>query len=121
MSGTAKGGVKLRETMIKKYGSEEAWKEIMRQKASKGGKNSNNGGFASKKRDSDGLSGADRASIYGAVGGRISRRTSKKPVYVPTKDNVVAKNSRTNEEILKAGAIIEEKRHPITNILRRFV
>jgi hypothetical protein len=39
MANNAKGGEKLRERMIEKHGSEEAWKDYMRTIASKGGRN----------------------------------------------------------------------------------
>ena len=39
-----------------------------------GGKNGRTGGFASTKKSDDGLTGAERARIAGAKGGRISRR-----------------------------------------------
>lgn len=35
-------------------------------------------GFGSTKRGKDGLTGAERAKIAGALGGRISKRTKKK-------------------------------------------
>lgn len=41
----------------------------------KGGKNGRTGGFASSVVGEDGLTGAERARIAGARGGRISRRT----------------------------------------------
>ncbi len=69
MAGTVKGGIKLRETMIKKHGSEAAWKEWLRENASRGGKNGHTGGFAANR---------ERARWAGAKGGRISRRKPKK-------------------------------------------
>ena len=56
--------------MIEKYGSEEAWKEIMRSRGSRGGKNGTkeNGsikGFAAN---------IERAREAGRKGGKISRR-----------------------------------------------
>lgn len=63
-------GKKLRNSMVKKYGSEEAWKAHMREIGSKGGKRSpHKSGFG------DGEAGRERARRAGAVGGRISRRT----------------------------------------------
>lgn len=64
------------ETMIKKHGSREAVTEIMQAIGAKGGKRiGTKGGFACMLPDKNGLSGKDRARIYGAKGGRISRRT----------------------------------------------
>lgn len=75
MSGTKAGATKLRATMIKKYGSEEAWREHMRNNGSKGGRNGNKklnpnyqGGFAHPDAN---------PKAAGARGGRISRRTKK--------------------------------------------
>ncbi len=42
---TLEGGKNLRKSMIKKYGSEEAWKEVMRSRGKQGGKASGTGGF----------------------------------------------------------------------------
>ena len=63
-----------RETMQERYGNPS---EFMRTIAAKGGRNSNNGGFASKKVGSDGLTGAERAVRVGTIGGRISKRGKK--------------------------------------------
>lgn len=45
-----------------------------------GGQKGRTGGFASAKLGSDGMTGPDRASVYGTIGGRISRRTKKAKV-----------------------------------------
>lgn len=71
MANTKAGGIKLRETMIKKFGSEEAWKEVMRERAAKGGKVSSKltgAGFSHKDAD-------PRAA--GRLGGRKSKRYAK--------------------------------------------
>jgi general stress protein YciG len=60
---------KLRDTMITKYGSEEAWKEHMREVGRKGGSVKRpNRGFG------NGEAGRARARKVGSLGGRISRR-----------------------------------------------
>lgn len=74
MAQTKAGGQKLKEHMIAKHGSEEAWKAYMRTLGSKGGANGNTGGFASDKVGDDGLTGVERAKVAGAKGGKISRR-----------------------------------------------
>jgi len=48
---TPEGGKKIKETMIKKYGSYEAYKDFMRSIASTGGKNSSGYAFAHGKVD----------------------------------------------------------------------
>lgn len=63
MAGTVEGGRKARDTNIKKYGSDYYTKI-----GAKGGLIGKSGGFA------DGEAGRERARIYGAIGGRISRR-----------------------------------------------
>lgn len=68
MSGSKAGGVKLRQTMINKFGSEEAWREWMKENGSKGGKNGTTGGVAGD---------SERASILGAKGGKVSKRGYK--------------------------------------------
>lgn len=63
MPGTKTGGLKARETNLKKYG-----KEFYRIIGSKGGQNGHTGGFAAR---------PELARTAGAKGGRISRRTGK--------------------------------------------
>lgn len=65
MAGTRAGGVKARETQIKKYGSEAAYLEFMSSIGAKGGKRGHTGGFYTNRA---------LARIAGAKGGRISRR-----------------------------------------------
>lgn len=77
MSQTKAGAAKARQKMIERYGSEEAYKENMRNRARKGGANSNSGGFASTVVGKDGLNGYQRARVAGAVGGTKSRRNKK--------------------------------------------
>lgn len=61
---------KWRDSMIKKYGSEEAYKAFMRSLASKGGKapHKTPRGFAAN---------PETASEMGAIGGAKSKRTKK--------------------------------------------
>ena len=76
---TKEGGKTLKATMIKKFGSEEAYKEYMRNMSAKGGKVKGiEKGFASFKEGSDGLTGRQRARVVGKTGGAISKRPSKK-------------------------------------------
>jgi general stress protein YciG len=66
---TAKGGAELRQTMIEKYGSEEAWRQHLRHLGSLGGKTKNsNKGFGSNRQ---------LASEAGRRGGSKSRRRRK--------------------------------------------
>lgn len=76
IAGTSSGWAKARQTMIDKHfnGSEEKFHEWQQYIGSLGGSQSNEGGFASKKIGKDGLTGRERASKYGAMGGRISRK-----------------------------------------------
>jgi hypothetical protein len=66
MAGTKEGGLRAAETTKKRWG-EDFHKHI----GAIGGRNSKTGGFAA------GDAGRERARIYGAIGGRISRRTKK--------------------------------------------
>lgn len=70
MAGNKSGGMKTKETMLKRYGA-----DFYRKIGAKGGKKGNTGGFASDKVGKDGLTGKQRASKVGAKGGSISRRT----------------------------------------------
>lgn len=69
MSGTLSGGKKAAQKNITLHG-----KDFYREIGRKGGKRSTTGGFASQKVGKDGLTGAERAKIAGAKGGRISKR-----------------------------------------------
>lgn len=66
MAGTKAGGMAAAATNKKKYGS-----DFYAKIGAKGGKNGKTGGFAA------GEAGRERARVYGAIGGRISRRTKK--------------------------------------------
>ncbi len=66
MAGTKQGGMAAAATNKQKYGN-DFYSKI----GAKGGKNGKTGGFAA------GDAGRERARVYGAVGGRISRRTKK--------------------------------------------
>lgn len=77
MSGSKEGRRKARETLIKKFGSLEAYLEFYRTIGAKGGKISQTGGFASWNEGSDGLTGRERASIAGAKGGKATWRKIK--------------------------------------------
>ena len=69
MAGNRDGGRKAAATNRAKYGP-DFYKNIGR----KGGINGHDGGFASKGLGKDGLTGTERAKIYGSIGGKVSRR-----------------------------------------------
>lgn len=69
MAGTKEGGRKAAATNKAKQGS-DFYARIGRI----GGKRSSGGGFASDKVGRDGLTGAERAKLAGAKGGRKSKR-----------------------------------------------
>lgn len=73
MAGTLAGGRKAAETNKRLYGKD--WYAKIGQI---GGRNGVSGGFASKSVGKDGLTGAERAKIAGAKGGKISRRGKAK-------------------------------------------
>ncbi|HEY4161286.1 MAG TPA: hypothetical protein VGM08_04455 [Candidatus Saccharimonadales bacterium] len=66
MAGTKAGGRAAAETNKKKYGS-----DFYAKIGAKGGQHGHTGGFAA------GDEGRERARKYGAIGGRVSRRTKK--------------------------------------------
>lgn len=77
--GTVEGELaseKWKATMIERYG--EDYREVMREIGAMGGKKSKNGGFASAKVDKNGMTGAQRAKVFGSIGGKISKRNKKK-------------------------------------------
>lgn len=71
MSGTRTGGLKARDTNLKK--NPNFYRDIGRI----GGKNGQTGGFASDFVGNDGLTGPQRAKIAGRKGGLISKRGKK--------------------------------------------
>lgn len=85
MPGNKIGGRKAAETNKKLYG-----KDFYRNIGRIGGKNNpGTGGFACKVRGADGLTGPERASLVGAIGGSISKRgpvKNKPTTKKPTKD-----------------------------------
>lgn len=68
---TKAGGIKMRQTMLKKHGSEEAWKAEMGRIGSEGGKNGHTGGFYYAKWIRGDI---DFIRKCGAKGGKVSRR-----------------------------------------------
>lgn len=77
---TKQGGAKLVETMIKKYGSYEAYKQSMRERASKGGSvKGTEGGFAARISCSCSIIQGQhiKAQCSGFKGGTISKRRKK--------------------------------------------
>lgn len=73
MCGTRNGGLKAAKTNIEKHG-----KEFYREIGRKGGKAGNTGGFASNKIGKDGLTGPERAKLWGAFGGHKGKRKAAK-------------------------------------------
>lgn len=73
MSGTKAGGLKAKLTNLERHG-ENFYKNI----GKKGGQNGHTGGFKTSLRDKNGLTGFERARIYGRIGGMKSRRTGVK-------------------------------------------
>lgn len=67
------GGLKAAATNKAKYGD-----DFYKRMGSKGGARSTTGGFASDKVGADGLTGRQRASLAGAIGGFKSRRGKAK-------------------------------------------
>lgn len=74
MAGTREGGLRSAKTIKAKYG-DDYFKTKM---GSVGGRATVPKGFASEKVDRNGLTGPQRAKIYGSVAGQISRRKPRK-------------------------------------------
>lgn len=69
---------KWRKTMQEKYGGQEGLHQKMQEIGAIGGQNGHTGGFKTNLRDKNGLTGFERARIYGRIGGMKSRRTGVK-------------------------------------------
>ncbi len=76
---TLEGGKNLRKSMIEKYGSEEAWKEIMRERGRQGGKKGKTGGFYYAKKNYTPDDPRHPANA-GKRGGKLSVRKAKATV-----------------------------------------
>ena len=70
MSQTKAGALKAKATILKN--NPNHYKDI----GKKGGQMSTTGGFASQLKDSNGLTGAERAKLAGQKGGRKSRKSN---------------------------------------------
>jgi len=77
MAGTKAGGLKAASTNKRKFGP-----DFYRIVGAEGGKAGHSGGFATDKVGADGLTGPERASKYGAIGGSISRKRKKGEEHV---------------------------------------
>lgn len=75
MAGTKEGGQRAAATNKARHGA-----DFYARLGRLGGKNSHTGGFASEKVGGDGLTGKERASKAGAIGGKRSKRYRKKPI-----------------------------------------
>lgn len=73
MVGTKAGGAKAAKTNKERHG-EDFYARIGR----RGGQNGTTGGFASLKKNRDGLTGPERARLAGAIGGSNSSREGVK-------------------------------------------
>lgn len=73
IAGNKIGGAKTAKTNILRHG-----KDFYSRIGRKGGSNSNTGGFASEVIGKDGLTGRERASKAGRLGGLKSRRPKQK-------------------------------------------
>ncbi len=78
MAGTKQGAIKLRQTMIKKYGSQEAWSEHMHQIGKKGGANGKGDDYKLGGVKASGFAANPAlARRVGKIGGMISRPHKK--------------------------------------------
>lgn len=69
---------RAKQTMIERYfGTEEAYREFMRQKGKKGGIKSRGGGFGTTKPNKNGLTGREQAKLAGAIGGKAPKPRGK--------------------------------------------
>lgn len=118
MSGTKAGGKKTYKSNIERHG-----KDFYAKIGKKGGQNSKNGGFASKKVGKDGLTGAERAKKAGAIGGSISRRgpvKSSKKKNTPKSVEAVRELRNKENTVFKLREVkTREKRGLISRLFRR--
>ncbi|HEY8999403.1 MAG TPA: hypothetical protein VIM53_03715 [Candidatus Saccharimonadales bacterium] len=83
MAGNPEGGKLAAKKNKEKHGA-----DFYARIGAMGGRKGRTGGFASKIVDENGLTGQERARKFGAMGGRISRRTKAvKPVVKSDRDD----------------------------------
>lgn len=75
LAGTKQGGKKTAQTNLARHG-----KDFYSRIGKKGGASGNTGGFASDVVGKDGLTGRERASRAGRIGGLKSKRNRKKEI-----------------------------------------
>lgn len=75
LAGTKQGGKKTAQTNLARHG-----KDFYSKIGKKGGASGNTGGFASDVVGKDGLTGRERASRAGRIGGLKSKRNRKKEI-----------------------------------------
>ena len=98
MPGNRAGGLKAAATNKQRYG--ESWYARI---GRIGGQNGNTGGFAAEEPGKDGLTGAQRAKIAGAKGGKISKRgPAKKHTYPHIEEGDAAIRRKEERKRLKA-------------------
>jgi len=73
MPGTVEGGKQAGKTNKRKYG-----KDFYAKIGAMGGKLGKTGGFGSPLKGADGMTGKERASVMGVIGGRKSRRGKRR-------------------------------------------
>lgn len=98
MAGNRDGGRKAAETNMAKYGP-----DFYRNIGRKGGINGHDGGFASKGIGKDGLTGPERAKIYGSVGGKVSKRGRAVELTEEDKEKIAAARHEASIKAVKRG------------------
>lgn len=98
MPGNRAGGLKAAATNKQRYG--ESWYARI---GRIGGQNGNTGGFAAEEPGKDGLTGAERAKIAGAKGGKISKRGPAKHPHITDEEMIIV---RKREELRRLKAEI---------------
>lgn len=98
MPGNRIGGLKASATNKARYG-----KDWYARIGRIGGQNGNTGGFAAEEPGKDGLTGAQRAKIAGAKGGKISKRGPAKHPHVTDEEMIIV---RKREELRRLRAEI---------------
>ena len=98
MAGNRDGGRKAAATNMAKYGP-DFYRDIGR----KGGTNGHDGGFAAKGLGKDGLTGPERAKIYGSVGGKVSKRGRTFELTEEDKEKIAAVRHEASIKAVKRG------------------
>lgn len=114
MPGTPLGGKRAAKTNKLRYG-----KSFYAEIGARGGANGTLKGFASTKVGKDGLTGAQRAKKYGALGGKVSKRGREGCSIIDEKSNEVIALLKQGESYIGISRTLELPYHSLRHWVKK--